>query len=117
MKFLTINMTEMAKIPAVVQASDKVWATPPAGIKVEASYVCLGMPFDGIPPNTMVSFSIVEAESAEAIAAVSYPTMLAGATIHNRRTEDQFVSPPNRKSFHVSAIVVRLDRKYFSEPM
>lgn len=82
MKFLTINMTEVAKIPAVIQASDKVWATPPPGIKVEASYVCLGTPFPGVPPNTMVSFSIVEAESAEAIAAVSYPTMLAGATIH-----------------------------------
>ena len=39
MKFLTINMTEVAKIPALVQAADKVWATPPAGIKVEASYV------------------------------------------------------------------------------
>jgi len=30
----------------------------------------------------MVSFFIAEAESAEALAAVSYPTILAGATIH-----------------------------------
>ncbi|MBA7710046.1 hypothetical protein ES703_118974 [subsurface metagenome] len=82
MKFLTINMTGMANIAAVIQASDKVWVTPPPGIKVEASYVCLGMPFPGVPPNTMVSFTISEVESAEAMATVSYPTMLAGATIH-----------------------------------
>jgi hypothetical protein len=82
MKFLTINMTEVAKIPALVQAADKVWATPPAGIKVEANYVCLGTPFPGVPPNTMVSFSISEVESAEALAAVSYPMMVAGSTIY-----------------------------------
>ena len=83
MKFLTINMTEVANIPAVIQASDKVLASPPPGIKVEANYVCLGMmPFPGVPPNTMVSFTISEVESAEAMATVSYPTMLAGATIH-----------------------------------
>ena len=82
MKFLTITMTEVAKIPALVQAADKVWATPPSGIKVEASYVCLGTPFPGVPPNTMVSFSISEVESAEVIAATSYPLMVAGSTIH-----------------------------------
>jgi len=64
MKFLTINMTEVAKIPAVIQASDKVWATPPAGIKVEASYASLSAPFDGIPPNTNIGFNIIECESA-----------------------------------------------------
>ena len=82
MKFLTINVTDIANIPAVAQAADKVWASPPPGIKVEAHYMCLGTPFPGVPPNTMVSFSITEAESAEAIAAVSYPMMLAGSTIY-----------------------------------
>ena len=82
MKFLTINMTDMANIAAVAQASDKVWASSPPGIKVEASYVCLGTPFPGVPPNTMVSFSISEVESAEVIAAVSWPMMVAGSTIH-----------------------------------
>jgi len=82
MKFLTINMVEVANIPAVVQAADKVLASPPPGIKIEANYVCLGTPFPGVPPNTMVGVSIVEAESAEAIATTSYPLMLAGVTIH-----------------------------------
>jgi len=82
MKFLTINVMEVANIPAVVQAADKVFASPPPGIKVEASYMCLGMPFPGIPPNTMVGISITEAESAEALATVSYPLMLAGSTIY-----------------------------------
>jgi len=82
MKFLTINVTDMANIPAVIQASDKVWATPPPGIKVEASYVCLGTPFPGVPPNTIVNFSISEVESAEVMATVSYPLMVAGSTIH-----------------------------------
>ena len=82
MKFLTFTIFDVAKIPAVVQAADKVWATPPPGIKIEANYVCLGTPFPGVPPNTMVGVSIVEAESAEAMATTSYPLMLAGVTIH-----------------------------------
>jgi hypothetical protein len=82
MKFLTIYVTDMANIQAMVQASDKVWASPPPGIKVEASYVCLGTPFPGVPPNTLVSVTIAEAESAEALAAVSYPMMVAGVTVH-----------------------------------
>jgi len=82
MKFLTFTVTDMAKVPEVAQVSDKVWASPPPGIKVEANYVCLSPPFPGVSPNTLVSIAIVDAESAEAIAATSYPMMLAGANIH-----------------------------------
>ena len=82
MKFLTIAMTDMANMQAVTQATDKVWASPPPGIKAEAIYVCLGTPFPGVPPNTLVSVSIYESESAEALAAVSYPMMVAGQTIY-----------------------------------
>ncbi len=82
MKFLTFTIFDVAKVAQVAQAADKVWSSPPKGIKVLANYVCLAHPFPGIPPNTMVGVSIAEAESAEAIATVSYPLMLAGVTIH-----------------------------------
>jgi len=52
------------------------------GVKRLAQYMCVGIPFPGVPPNTMGGFSISEAESAEAMAARLYPLALAGATIH-----------------------------------
>jgi len=75
-------MYDAAKTAEIAAASDKIWASPPPGIKPLASYVCLGMPFPGIPPNSLVTVGIGEAESDEALAAVTYPLMLAGATIH-----------------------------------
>ena len=82
MKFLSITVFDVAKTAEVAAASDKVWASPPPGIKMLANYVCLADLFLGVPPNTMETVAIAEAESAEALAAVSYPLMLAGATIH-----------------------------------
>jgi len=82
MKFLSFTIYDTAKGAEIAQAADKVWASPPPGIKPLASYVCLSSPFPGLPLNTMVSVGIGEAESAEAMAAVSYPLMLAGATIY-----------------------------------
>jgi len=82
MKFLTLNLFDVAKTAEVAQASDKVWASPPAGTKILASYVSLSPVFPNQPPNTMVGISITEAENAEAIAAVHYPMMIAGATIY-----------------------------------
>ena len=79
MKFITFNMVDMAKIAEIAQASDKVANTP--GQKVLAKYTCLGKPFDGVPPNTMVTITIHEAESHEAVAAYGFPMALAGATI------------------------------------
>jgi hypothetical protein len=82
MKFLNLNLFDVAKAVEVAQASDKVWASPPAGAKILSSYVTLSPVFPNQPPNTMVGFSITEAENAEAMAAVHYPMMIAGATIH-----------------------------------
>ena len=82
MKFLSFVTIPAAKVAEVSAASDKVNANPPPGYQVLANYACLGDPFDGIPPNSMVSVSISEADSAEALAAVQYPLLLAGATIH-----------------------------------
>ncbi len=83
MKFLQFVTMDVAKAAEVARASDKVWASPPPGVKMLADYVCLGMPFPGLPPNTMVSIGVIEAESAEALAAVTYPPALAGASINN----------------------------------
>ncbi len=82
MKFLTITMVDAAKAAEVAKVSDKVMASPPPGIKVLASYVCLAPPFPGVPPNTLVAFDIAEIDSAEAMSTVTYPMMLAGATIY-----------------------------------
>ena len=81
MKFLTFIMMDVAKTAEVAQASDKVWASPPPGIKRLAGYVCQGIPFPGQPANTLVSIVISEAESNEAIAAVQWPVAIAGATV------------------------------------
>jgi hypothetical protein len=81
-KFLTFTIFDVSKVEQVAKAADKVWSSPPKGIKIEANYTCLANPFPGIPPNTIVGVTISEAESAEAIATTSYPLMLAGVTIH-----------------------------------
>jgi hypothetical protein len=79
MKFITFVMYDVAKAVEVTQAADKVAKMP--GHKILAQYVCGGKPFDGVPPNTLVAFSISEYESNEAIATVQYPLALAGATV------------------------------------
>ena len=48
-----------------------------------ANYVCEGLPFPGALPNTMVGISIIEAESNEALASLSYPLLIAGASVCN----------------------------------
>jgi len=82
MKFLTFAIMDVTKAAEVAQANDKVWASPPPGLKLLASYVCQGMPFPSIPPNTLVGIEIIEAESNEALAAANYPVALAGASVH-----------------------------------
>jgi hypothetical protein len=72
----------VAKTAEVAKAADQVTSNPPPGFKLLAQYLCLGRPFDGIPPNTMVNVAIGETDSAEAIAAMSYPLMLAGVTFY-----------------------------------
>lgn len=82
MKFLTLVMYDVAKSAEIAKASDKLMSNPPPGYKLLAQYVCLGRPFDGIPLNAMVTVGIAEAESAEALAAITYPLTLAGATFY-----------------------------------
>ena len=82
MKFLTITVFDVAKTSDLVKVSDKVMKNTP-GYKPLAMYACMGNPFPGeIPPNSMVTVSISEVETDEALGAVTYPLALAGATIH-----------------------------------
>jgi hypothetical protein len=83
MKFFQFAMFDIAKAAELAKASDKVWSSPPQGIKILADYVCLGIAFPGTPPNTVVSMSIVEAKTAEALTAATYPMGLVGATVWN----------------------------------
>jgi len=82
MKFVRFVMGGAAKAAEVGAVNDKVWASPPPGTKLLASYTCMGIAFPGaLAPNTMVGISIIEAESAEGMVAVAYPLMLAGVTV------------------------------------
>jgi len=83
MKFLQFVAMDMAKAGEVAKVSDKVWASPPRGIKPVADYVCLGIAYPGQSANTVISVSVVEAESVEALTATSYPVGLAGASVWN----------------------------------
>jgi hypothetical protein len=79
MKFLIFSVFSQDKAAEIAQASDKVANTP--GAKTSAMYVCQGIAFAGVPPNTLVTIAVVEAESNDAISARIYPLSLAGATV------------------------------------
>jgi hypothetical protein len=76
MKFMIFSLFETAKIAELAQVIDKVAKTP--GQKTIAQYACQGMAFSGLPPNTTLGISVVEAESNDALAATQYPLDLAG---------------------------------------
>jgi hypothetical protein len=78
MKFLGFSVFDVSKAAEVAQAADKAAKTP--GTKVLAQYICQGIPFEGVPPNTIVVVHVGEYESNEAIAASQYPVALAGAS-------------------------------------
>jgi hypothetical protein len=81
MKLMVSTLMEVSKVPAVSKASDKIWANPPAGVKVLAGYTCQGLAFPDMPTNTILSIRLVEAESNEDVAAIIYPLAVAGATV------------------------------------
>lgn len=82
MKFVVMAVWDVGKAAELAKLSDKVDTTPPSGYKTLARYVCLAHPVSGIPSGKGVTILIAEAESAEAIAAATYPSMLAGAEIN-----------------------------------
>jgi hypothetical protein len=81
MKFMTFITYDAAKVAEISAVADKMMAKPPKGYNVLSNYACMSPPFP-VPPNTLVSVSITDFDNAEALAAVTYPLQLAGATIH-----------------------------------
>lgn len=79
MKFLAFTMYDNSKAMAVAEASDKASKIP--GQKLLAAYLCMGKPFDGVPPNTVVAVTLRETDSSEAMLGVGATLANAGATI------------------------------------
>jgi len=79
MKFLTFAMFDSTKAAEVAQAGDKVAKMP--GQKLLGQYMCQGIPFAGLPQNSIVVISVAEIENNEAISTTQYPLALAGATV------------------------------------
>jgi hypothetical protein len=84
MKFLSITTYNIDKLAEVAQAADKLGKNPPEGYKLLAMYSCQGNPFSGmeLERGDMVSVSIIESDSAEAMAAATLQLTLAGATVN-----------------------------------
>ena len=60
MKFISFGAMDVTKAAEVTQASDKVWASPPPGVKMLADYACLGIAYPGAAPNMVVGISIIK---------------------------------------------------------
>ena len=84
MKFLSFSTYNIDKLAEIAKAADKLAANPPEGYKILAMYSCQANPFPGmeIPQGTMITASILECESAEAMAAAALEMTLAGATVN-----------------------------------
>jgi hypothetical protein len=82
MKFMTLVVEPVEKAAEVAAASDKGWANWPRESRPEVGYVMLCVPKFKVPPNSLVAFTISEADSADKISARVYPQMVAGATIN-----------------------------------
>ena len=84
MKILLFTMYDPNKAAELAKVSDQFQANPPEGQETLAMYTCQGIPFpqvlpDSVPHNAMVSISIHDVESNEALGAMTYPFIIAGA--------------------------------------
>ena len=84
MKFITFTTYNIDKLAEVAQAADKLGKNPPEGYKILAMYACLANPFPGteLARGDMVSVSITECDSAEALTAANLEMTFAGATVN-----------------------------------
>lgn len=82
MKFLQYMVTDPTKTAEVAQAADKALASAPPGFKMLARYACFANPAAGLPTTGLVTIQIFEAESAEAIAAVTWLMATAGGNFN-----------------------------------
>ena len=60
MKILTISVIPVSKTAEMSALADKITAERPPDVSDVAQYICLSPPFDGIPPNSIVTISIAE---------------------------------------------------------
>jgi hypothetical protein len=74
-------MYDMSKADAVVKTADMIAAKPAIFGKLLAQYACLGIPFPGVPPESMVVICIHEAENQEQLASTGMAISSAGASI------------------------------------
>ena len=81
MKFIVTYIWDAGIAAEISKLDDKIAASPPPGYKELAHYICMGKPFSGVPEGKAVSFQLVEADSAESMAAVCYPMMHLGADV------------------------------------
>ena len=77
MKFLTFTVYEVPKAKDIAAVADSNAKIP--GQKILAMYTCLGKPFDGVPPNSVVVVGVRETDSTEAMGTALYASALAGA--------------------------------------
>jgi len=81
MKFMSLAIYPVEKAAEVTAASDKVWANMPKQTRPEVHHVLMSVPQFNVPPNSIISITISEDNSAEKIVERVYPVMLAGATM------------------------------------
>ena len=84
MKFLSFVTFNVDKLAECAQAADRLGKNPPEGYKLLAMYSCQANPFSGkeLERGDMVSVSVIECDSAEALAAANLEMTLAGATVN-----------------------------------
>ena len=81
MKFMVLAVVPIEKLGEAAAAHDKVWAAEPPERRPKSAYVLMCVPFE-VPPHSMVTTYIIEADTMEAVAARVYPIMLAGASVN-----------------------------------
>ena len=84
MLFLGFTTVNVENLTECIQAADKIGKNPPEGYKLLEMYSCQANPFDGTPlkKGEMVSISLVECDSSEALAAANLEMIVAGAKIN-----------------------------------
>jgi len=78
MKFMTMSIFPVSKAADISAAQEKLVREYPSEGRPATGFLMMSVPFD-VPPNSMVTVSIGESDSAEDMAARVYPLILAGA--------------------------------------
>ena len=84
MKFIGVTTYNIKDLAEVAKAADKLGKNPPEGYKLLAMYSCQAAPFSGmeLQQGDMVTLSVVECDSDQAMAAANLEMTIAGATVN-----------------------------------